>query len=335
MQGIPLIGKTYKFFDDGKLVASRMYDATVTRIITLSEAESFMVKAMDNDSECFTLILRSLLDIWNEQKRECDWLYDNNTDVFVECFIPDYDDELIYFVRTTDGGWFSMNIQSDWQAGSLDVDGSLYAYYLEMHNRKESNDDRVKLMKTINVLCYSHEGFNDYMRSRKWYSTPKGRTAVISICSPNDDDPVHWFDDSISNSVLNLDFDDFDPSKYWSMKGDPYDVLMEKYIHDNNNSDFYFESDNCPSGHLKAMDYGDAIKTVKFIKYQIEAMEVDDIIIHCSAGISRSQGVVRYILDTYSDNYYIHTRADNPCITPNMHVVRMLKRSANFLYPNS
>lgn len=135
MQIIPLIGKTYKFFDDGKLYASRMYDATVTRIITLSEAKSFMVKAMDNDSEFFTLILRPLIDIWNEQKIECDWLYDNNTDVFVECSIPDYDDNLIYFARTIDGEWFSMDIQDSWQGGSLDVDGSLYAYYLEINKQ--------------------------------------------------------------------------------------------------------------------------------------------------------------------------------------------------------
>lgn len=188
-------------------------------------------------------------------------------------------------------------------------------------------------MKTINVLCYSHEGFNEYMRNRKWYSAPKEKTAVISICSSNDEDPVHWFDDSMSASVLNLDFDDFDPSKYWSMKDDPYDILMEKYLKDNGNRyDFTFEQDE---RILKAMDYDDAFKTVKFIKYQLEVMEVDDIIIHCSAGISRSQGVVRYILDTYSDRYYIHTRADNPCITPNMHVVRMLKRSDRFLSSNS
>jgi hypothetical protein len=28
-------------------------------------------------------------------------------------------------VRTKEGGWFSMDIQSDWQGCELDVDGSL------------------------------------------------------------------------------------------------------------------------------------------------------------------------------------------------------------------
>ena len=49
--------------------------------------------------------------------------------------------------------------------------------------------------------------------------------------------------------------------------------------------------------------------------------------IHCSAGKSRSQGVVRYMLDVYPDIEW-ETRQDNPCITPNYHVVCMLKRVA-------
>lgn len=49
--------------------------------------------------------------------------------------------------------------------------------------------------------------------------------------------------------------------------------------------------------------------------------------IHCSAGKSRSQGVVRYMLDVYNDIDW-ETRADNPCITPNYHVVSMMKRVA-------
>ena len=45
-------------------------------------------------------------------------------------------------------------------------------------------------------------------------------------------------------------------------------------------------------------------------------------LIHCRAGMSRSQGVVRFILDTYPD-YREHP--DNHCITPNREVVRKLK----------
>ena len=42
-----------------------------------------------------------------------------------------YDDNLIWFARDTSGGWFSMDIQSDWQSGRLDVDGKLYEHICE------------------------------------------------------------------------------------------------------------------------------------------------------------------------------------------------------------
>ena len=37
-----------------------------------------------------------------------------------------YDENIIWFVRTVQGGWFSIDVQSSWQHGSLDVDGSIY-----------------------------------------------------------------------------------------------------------------------------------------------------------------------------------------------------------------
>ena len=136
MQRIPLIGKIYKFFDDGKLHSSRIYDAKVTRIISLEESQNLIVDAMDLDSDNnFILVPKLLFDVWNHEKQQCYWLFANETDFFVQCSIPDYDDNLIYFARTIDGGWFSMGIQDSWQGGSLDVDGSLYAYYLEINKQ--------------------------------------------------------------------------------------------------------------------------------------------------------------------------------------------------------
>ena len=54
------------------------------------------------------------------------WLYAEETDFFVECEIPGYDENTIWFVRTVQGGWFSIDVQSSWQSGYLDVDGSIY-----------------------------------------------------------------------------------------------------------------------------------------------------------------------------------------------------------------
>ena len=180
--------------------------------------------------------------------------------------------------------------------------------------------------KKLNVLCHSHEGFNDIMRNNDWYDHPGNGVATISICSPNDDDPIHWFKNSSSN--INLDFDDFDPSMYWNSETD-YDTIFDQYMHDGvgprNDNIFLFSGQNTRTGFLKGMDIQDAVRTVRFIDRSLLS-GVDTFYIHCSAGVSRSQGVVRYILDTYGDMFNIQTNENNPCVTPNYHVVRMLKR---------
>ena len=51
-------------------------------------------------------------------------------------------------------------------------------------------------------------------------------------------------------------------------------------------------------------------------------------LIHCSAGKSRSQGVARFIMDTYTDIDWV-TNPENPCLTPNIDVVLRLKEAKN------
>ena len=179
--------------------------------------------------------------------------------------------------------------------------------------------------KHLKVLCHSHEGFNDIMRNNDWYNHAGNGVATISICSPNDEDPVHWFKNASDN--LNLDFDDFDPSILWN--NTDYDTIFNQYIEDGvgprNDNVFLFTGQPSPTGFLKAMDVQDALRTIRFIDRSI-LKGVNTFYIHCSAGVSRSQGIVRYILDTYGDIFDIETNPDNPCQTPNYHVVRMLKR---------
>lgn len=67
-----------------------------------------------------------------------------------------------------------------------------------------------------------------------------------------------------------------------------------------------------------------AQETYKFIKSNLGK----DFWIHCRAGASRSQGVVRFILDTYGDLYDWQTLKSNPCVTPNYFVTGKLKRLA-------
>ena len=134
-QQVPEVGKQYHFFDDGKIRPSRHSIATVLRVIPISEASNVLVKERDCDYDEPVYSMRPITEIWKEDVFEHDWLMAQETDYLIECAIPDYDDNNIWFARTTDGGWFSMDIQSGWQAGRLDVDGKLYEYMCESFNK--------------------------------------------------------------------------------------------------------------------------------------------------------------------------------------------------------
>lgn len=114
---LPEIGKTYKFYDDGKRSPSRTYDATVIRVVPYDE-EIFVDKY---DYEIDNFISTPIQEVHKKEVEQYDWIFAKTTDYFVECEILKYDDNTIWFVRTKYGGWFSMDIQSDWQSGELDV----------------------------------------------------------------------------------------------------------------------------------------------------------------------------------------------------------------------
>lgn len=135
----PEVGKTYKFYDSGKMSYTRQFDATVLRIISKEEAKSIMfplyvgyhgerITYVDKDDPIDGKIMGegiSLYDVWQDRQDYFDDTYAKDTDCFVESSIPEYDDDTIWFVRTIEGGWFSLDIQSDWQSGILDVDNHL------------------------------------------------------------------------------------------------------------------------------------------------------------------------------------------------------------------
>lgn len=135
---VPVIGKQYHFFDDGKISHSRHYMAIVVDIISPEQAKDIKMNYQGMN------ILVSLYTIWREEidghrqtgnfkvftNRSMDvgepWLYDEETDYFVKCSIPEYDENDIWFVRTINGGWFSLNTVNTWMAGRLDVSGKLF-----------------------------------------------------------------------------------------------------------------------------------------------------------------------------------------------------------------
>jgi hypothetical protein len=101
---IPKINKTYNCFDDGKISNSRLYTVDITEVIPFKE--------IDNDT----------FELWKIEVKDCPYLYATKTDYFVK-YINGEDGKPGIFVRTLDKGWFG--IGSLWNAGRLDVDGSL------------------------------------------------------------------------------------------------------------------------------------------------------------------------------------------------------------------
>lgn len=100
---IPKKRQIYNFFDDGKCSPSRLYKAYVKKVIPFNRADIHLKIHLINSA------------------LNCSWIWNGNTDYFIGCYIPKYDNHLIWFARTKYGTWFSMDIQSNWQGGLLDV----------------------------------------------------------------------------------------------------------------------------------------------------------------------------------------------------------------------
>lgn len=103
-QPVPEVGKEYHVFDDGKIKPSRHGIVRVTEVVPFAEV----------NHEAF-------LEEWRQEVLDCYWLYATDTDYFVKA-VGDDEDEPSCFVRTKDGGWFSLGFFG----ARLDIDGSRY-----------------------------------------------------------------------------------------------------------------------------------------------------------------------------------------------------------------
>jgi hypothetical protein len=138
MEPVPKIGDKHHFFDDGKMRESRHYIAEVLSVITPEEAKQTNIARTEyyqNEPYTFT---QSLYERWVEEvndhrqgerpwvlvdsehfKPHAPWLYEETTDYFIECSIPQYDADSVWFVRTIRGGWFSIDTTHSWMGGQL------------------------------------------------------------------------------------------------------------------------------------------------------------------------------------------------------------------------
>ena len=116
LQPVPEVGKEYHAFDDGKIKPSRLEHVKIVEVIPFNE--------------CTDL---ELINIWKQEVEECYWLYAEETDYFVKAICVQPDTGTQWFVRTEDGGWFSLGF---W-GSRLDVDGELYKKMKENYNVEE------------------------------------------------------------------------------------------------------------------------------------------------------------------------------------------------------
>lgn len=120
LKQVPEVGKEYHIFDDGKIKPSRHYIAKIQKLLYPDEAYE----------------ITGLYNAWEEQVKECDWLFAAQTDYFVMAE-SSYDKNPLYFVRTKNGGWFSLDYPDVWMGARLDIDGSMYKQMKEWYNVEE------------------------------------------------------------------------------------------------------------------------------------------------------------------------------------------------------
>lgn len=148
LKPLPEVGKEYHFWDDGKTSPSRHYICRVERILTPKEAMKFVIDVPMQDPNTLNTWTEqfSLYDHWKEEAPQHPWLFAENTDAFIEISCPSYDDHNLWCVRIKDGGWFSLDIQSWWQGGRLDVDGEIYKEVVD-YWEGEGEYDKVEAYK--------------------------------------------------------------------------------------------------------------------------------------------------------------------------------------------
>lgn len=148
----------------------------------------------------------------------------------------------------------------------------------------------------MKLYCFNRWALGDFIKGKGWKKEPANDSVVIQICGTKTCQKhiigeKEFFYLPSGSRVLNLTFDD-----------------IAENVKEENGFRFYGISEK------------QARKVVKFIDENIGK----NFYIACRAGHSRSQGIVRYILDVYGEH---ETREENPCLTPNSYVVAILKRA--------
>lgn len=125
-QPIPQVGKRYHCFDDGKIRPSRHYIVEVKEVLGQME---------------FKRRYLELFKRYLEESREHYWLFSRSSDKFIVAnVIGDDENRTELFLRTKQGGWFSIG-ESWLDGGKLDIDGSLWEGVLSNREYYDYTDE--------------------------------------------------------------------------------------------------------------------------------------------------------------------------------------------------
>ena len=96
-------GKTYNYYDDGKINESRKSAVIITDIIPFDKVD------------------KTVKSFWEKELIECSWLYAKETDFFIkgQLLLENKEEITVFFVRTIKKEWFSIGHWS----GLLEVPG--------------------------------------------------------------------------------------------------------------------------------------------------------------------------------------------------------------------
>ena len=151
------------------------------------------------------------------------------------------------------------------------------------------------------LWCTSFNGFKEIVQTNNWETELPENIAVISILNGPDcsaPDEYHLLEDC--DRVLNLEFDDVSPEAF----GLSDDAENIKYDEDT---------------VLEFFTDFQALDIIDFIENNLNR----NFYIHCSAGVSRSQAVTKFILLNYSDKDW-ELNPNNPIMFPNGFIYQKL-----------
>ena len=94
-----LIGKIYNYWDRGIHTEDKRYDVLIIDKIPFEKSDKSIIKQ------------------WEQEKKDCYWLYAKKTNFFIKGVIDlGEKKEEVYFVKTQDNRWFSIG----WWSGRLE-----------------------------------------------------------------------------------------------------------------------------------------------------------------------------------------------------------------------